>query len=89
MSDAKIFAQKHYEGVRHIWQCGDKNAGEYLMDILISIILYLFVIVLSMTLGNIFKKTDDSMLKGIVRNETKNRNRHHYPVHNLFRDLRH
>jgi hypothetical protein len=59
------------------------------MEILIDIILYLLAIVLSMTLGNIFKKTDDSMSKEIVKNETKNRNRSHRPVHNLFRDLRH
>jgi len=58
------------------------------MEILIGIILYLLAIVLSMTLGNIFKKTDDSMSIGNVKNETKNRNRRHYPVHNLFRDLR-
>jgi hypothetical protein len=63
--------------------------GKKPMEILIDIILYLLSIVLSMALGNIFKKTDDSMLKEIVKSGTKNRNRSHHPVDNMFRDLRH
>jgi hypothetical protein len=59
------------------------------MEILIAIILYLLAIVLSMTLGNIFKKADDSMSNDIMNNKTKNRSRSYRPVHNLFRDLRH
>ena len=59
------------------------------MTILIGIILYLIAIVLSMTLGNIFKNTDDPSLKEIVKSGTKNRNRSYHPVHNMFRDLRH
>jgi hypothetical protein len=59
------------------------------MTILIYIILYLLAIVLAMTLGNIFKITDDSMLKEIVKNGTKNRNQAHHPVHNMFRDFQH
>ncbi|MGD1045125.1 MAG: hypothetical protein ABR936_07335 [Bacteroidota bacterium] len=58
------------------------------MTILIDIILYLLAIVLSMMLGSIFKNTDDSMSKEIVNNGTKNRNRSHRPVNNLFWDLR-
>jgi hypothetical protein len=58
------------------------------MAILIDIILYLLAVVLSMALGNIFKKTDDSMSKEIVKNETKNRYQRYYPVHSMFRDLR-
>jgi hypothetical protein len=59
------------------------------MEILIDIILYLLAIVLSMMLGSIFKKTDDSMSKEIAKNETKNTNRRYYPVHSMFRDLGH
>jgi cytochrome b len=64
-------------------------AGEKPMGILIDIILYLLAIVLSMTLGSIFKKTDDSLSKENVKNETKNRHRRSYPVHSMFGDLRH
>jgi hypothetical protein len=59
------------------------------MEILIDIILYLLAVALSIALGNVFKKNDDSMLKEIVKSGTRNRNRFHHPVHNMFRDLRH
>jgi hypothetical protein len=59
------------------------------MEILIAIILYLLAIVLSMMLGDIFKNTDDSMSKEIVKSGINNRNHSHHPVHSLFRDLRH
>ena len=53
----------------------------------IDIILYLLAIVLSMMLGSIFKKTDDSISKENVKNKTKNRNRRYYPVHSMFRNF--
>jgi hypothetical protein len=59
------------------------------MEFLIAIILYLLAIVLSMTLGNIFKKADDSMSNDIMNNKSKNRSRSYHPVHTMFRDLRH
>ena len=59
------------------------------MEILIDIILFLIAIVLSMVLGNIFKKTDNSMLKEIVKSGNKNRNRYHHELHSMFQDLRH
>ena len=58
------------------------------MAILIDIILYLLAVALSMMLGNIFKNTDDSILKEIMKSGTKNRSRSYHPVHDMFRDLR-
>jgi hypothetical protein len=59
------------------------------MSILIDIILYLLAIVLSIMLGSIFRKTDDSMSKEIAKDEIKNRNRRYYPVHSMFRNFGH
>jgi len=56
------------------------------MEILIDVFLYLLAIGISITLGSIFKNTDDSMSKEIVKSRTKNRNRRLYRTHYLFRD---
>jgi hypothetical protein len=53
------------------------------MEILIAIILYLLVITFFSAFGKFLKECDDSMLHGILKNETKNRNQFHH----TFRDL--
>jgi len=66
---------------------GELKCRKKPMETLIDIILYLLAIVLSMMLGSIFKKTDDSISKENVKNKTKNRNRRYYPVHSMFRNF--
>ena len=58
------------------------------MEIVIDIILFLLAVALAALLGNISKKTDNSIMNEIVKSGNKYRNRSHHPVHTMFRDLR-
>jgi len=58
------------------------------MKILIGFFLYLFVVVFLIAFGKFLRACDESLSKG-MKNGTMNRNRFHYPMRNLSRDLRH
>jgi hypothetical protein len=58
------------------------------MEILIDISLYLFAIAVSIAFGNIFKESNESIARKLLKNEGKNKYRRYDRGRWLFRNLR-